>query len=371
MLQSSSETSKDIPAITFSTRDCVETSPKQISTQQAANVLPCHNLILEEDNQLKDKEKDISLTAIEIGIANMSLSVQNDALPQASGTMALVVEDNLTVESEIVLTTEHEEIEFIVSNKRETKDADTNTASRRNYSNDQLDELISRLTAPSNLGSPVSACSSSALSQKPNVQKISELILQKLKVLVSKDLDSIMSTTGVVGEISSLVNELNKIKDHLNLADFGTFSAVQMAVGRFKSDFPSIKLALSNYNDVQQEKQGIFGCIQELKQRRIDVDAKHKVLNQRKLQVTSRIAVLQHDLQEAQQELATILADMSTNTTSGEDIEFRIKEEYPKGANLIAKLSSIEAKYHSALAKKASLAEDWANVQTCFFPKPT
>jgi len=369
VLQLSSETLKDIPVITFSTRDCVETSPNQTSTQQAANVLPCHNLILEEDNQLKDREKDISLTAIEIGTANMSLSVENDALPQASGTMALVVEDNLTVESEIVSTTEHEEIELTVSNKRETKDADTNTASRSNYSNDQLDELISRLTAPSNLGSLVSACSSSAPSQKPNVQKISE-ILQKLKVLVTKDLDSIMSTTGVVREISSLVNELSKIKDHLNPADFGTFSAVQMAVGRFKSDFPSIKLALSDYNDVLQEKQGVRGCIQELKRRRIIVDAKHKELNQRKLQVTSRIAVLQRDLQEAQQELATILADMNTNTTSGEDIESKIKEEYPKGANLMAKLSSIEAKYHSALAKKASLAEDWANVQTCFSPKP-
>ncbi|RHN48746.1 putative histone acetyltransferase [Medicago truncatula] len=244
------------------------------------------------------------------------------------------------------------------------KDSDMDTVSGSIYSTDQLEEFVSKLAAHSHLNSLVSTCSSSALSQNSNAQKISE-IMQKLKPLVSKDLDSIMSTTGVVEEISSLVKDLNEIKDHLSFADFGTFSAVQMAIGRFEN----IKLALSNYHGVHQEQQEVCGCIQELIQHRTNVNGKHEELNQRKQQVSNRIIVLRHDLQEAEKELQTILADKKTNTASGKHIESKINEEYSKGVNLMTKMSSIETEYHSALSKKASLAEHWAYVQACFFPK--
>jgi len=358
VLQLSTETPKDIPEIIFPTGDRVEPSPKQTSVQQGTVALPSQSTILTEGNQLKDDEVDISQTAAEIETGNMQLSVEND----------IVVEDNLIVEAEIVSTTEPDIKEVTASDAKETKEVDTDTVSRSIYSNDQLEELVSRLAAPVRLSSPISALSSSALSQNPNVQKISE-VKQKLKVLVGKDLDSIMSTTGVVGEISSLLKYLDEIKDHLSPVDFGTFSAVQMVVGRFESDFPNIKLALSNYHDVHQEQQGVLGCIQELIQRRTDVNDKHEELNQRKQQITNCINGLQHDLQEAEKELATVLTEMDINAASGKDIESKINEECPKGASLMTMLSSIEADYHFALAKKASLAEDWANIQACFCSK--
>jgi len=242
------------------------------------------------------------------------------------------------------------------------------TVSGSIYSTDQLEEFVSKLAAHSHLSSLVSTCSSSALSQNSNAQKISE-IMQKLKPLVSMDLDSIMSTAGVVEEISSLVKDLNEIKDHLSFADFGTFSAIQMAIGRFERDFFNIKLALSNYHGVPQEEQEVCGCVRELIQHRTNVNSKHEELNQREQQVSNRSIVLRHDLQEAKKELQTILADKETNTASGKDIESKINEEYSKGVNLMTKMSSIETEYHSALTKKAALAEHWANVQACFFPK--
>ncbi|KEH23296.1 uncharacterized protein [Medicago truncatula] len=368
VLQLSSETPKDIPEIIFPTSDRVEPSPKQMSIQQGTVSLPSQSSILTEGNQLKDDEVDISQTATEIETGNMQLSVENDILPQTSRPMALVVEDNLIVEAEIVSTTEPDDKEDTASDAKETKEADTDTVGRSIYSNNQLEELVSRLAAPVHLSSPISALSSSALSQNPNVQNISE-VMQKLKVLVGKDLDSIMSTTGVVGEISSLLKNLDEIKDHLSPVDFGTFSVVQMVVGRFESDFPNIKLALSTYHDVHQEQQGVLGCLQELIQRRTDVNDKHEELNQRKQQITNRINGLQHDLQEAEKELATVLTEMDINAASGKDIESKINEECPKGASLMTKMSSVEPVYHFALAKKASLAEDWANIQACFLSK--
>jgi len=107
--------------------------------------------------------------------------------------------------------------------------------------------------------------------------------------------------------------------------------------GRFKK-----KLALSNYHGVHQEQQEVCGCVRELIQHRTNVNSKHVELNQREQQVSNRIIVLRHDLQEAEKELQTILADKETNTASEKDIESKINEEYSKGVNLISRCRSLK-----------------------------
>jgi len=93
---------------------------------------------------------------------------------------------------------------------------------------------------------------------------------------------------------------------------------------------------------VHQEQQEVCGCVRELIQHRTNVNSKHVELNQREQQVSNRIIVLRHDLQEAEKELQTILADKETNTASEKDIESKINEEYSKGVNLISRCRSLK-----------------------------
>lgn len=283
-------------------------------------------------------------------------------LYQVSDTEALVDDDNATMEVDIAMTVvPHNEV-IPVSGAKDIKDVDIDTASESIYSVDKLEELASKLGASSHLSSPISVCSSTSPSPNQNAQRISDL-MTKLKILVSKDIDSIMSTSRIVEEISLLLKSLDEIKNHLDLAELGVFTAIQMYVGRFQSDFPNIKLAVSTYHDIHQEQQKAHKNIKELAECLSDVNNEQEDLNQQEQQLIDHIDILRRDLKETEEKLTKVRSKKETNATSRKEVESRIDQEYPKGTILMGKMTSTEADYNLALAKKKYLAENWANIQ--------